>query len=135
MPSKNKTGAKALAKSQKSAKGDLAVNAVKAACRREGLPAFLFAFWEDGDPKTGFCTVTMERMTPRAAVNLAMVAVEQAVGNDLKQAQEKGYPPEYAAIMAGYLKALVGASKAANDALTLLNAKRSGPVPRRAGNA
>jgi hypothetical protein len=135
MPSSKKTGARALIKNQKSAKGDLVIAAVKAACAREKLPSYLFMFWENGDPKTGFATCHFEGITPRSAINLAMVAIEQAVKNDLAQAQAKNFPPEYAAIMSEYMNVLEAASKQANDALTLLNAKRAGAVPPKAGNA
>src|SRR3990167_2460824 len=118
-----KTSAIRLKKSQIAGKSELITNAVRAAAAREGLGFYIFLFWED--PKAGSAVTSLESMTPRSAVNLCLLGAEHAIQIDLRQASQKGYPEEYSAIMAAYLKTLVEASHAANTALLALNAKRA----------
>jgi hypothetical protein len=113
-----------LKKAQIDMKSDLIVAAVKAAANREGVSSFIFAHWEDNDASKGSAITSLQNITPRQAVNLCLLAAEQAINIDLRQAEEKGYPPEYSAIMKNYVANIVECSRIANQALLDLNAKR-----------
>jgi len=82
-------------------KADAVVSRVIGAAKPE-LGSFVFLFWKDGDPSTNVATIHLQQMKPRSAVNLALLAAEHAVQEDIRLARPET-PPAYLEAMRAFV--------------------------------